>query len=47
MEQGLPSQEMDTVTKVQILDVGVYISYSVNTFGKGINPTILPPAMGK
>ena len=23
------------------------ISYSTNTFGKGMNPIILPPAMGK
>ena len=24
-----------------------YISHSTNTFGKGMNPIILPPAMGK
>ena len=25
----------------------VSISYSINTFGKGMNPTILSPVMGK
>ena len=35
---------MDTATRVQILDE---ILYSTNTFGKGMNPIILPPAMGK
>ena len=29
---------MDTVTRVQILDEPVYISYSNSTLGKGINP---------
>ena len=24
-----------------------YISHSTNTLGKGVNPIILPPAMGK
>ena len=38
---------MDTVTWVQILDEAVYISKSANTFGKGMNPIILPPAMDK
>ena len=32
---------------VQILDEIVYISHSVNTFEKSINPTILLPAPGK
>ena len=31
----------------QILDKTVYISHSVNTFGKGMNPIILPPVMGR
>ena len=35
------------VTKVQILDKAVGISHSANTFGKDMNLTILPPAMGK
>ena len=39
------SLEMDTVTRVQILDKGVCISHSANTLG--MNPIILPPAMGK
>ena len=34
-------------TRVQILDEAVYIVHSTNTLGKGMNPTILPPAMGK
>ena len=39
--------EMDTATRVQILHETDYISHSSNTLGKGINPIILPPAMGK
>ena len=39
--------EMDTVTQVQILDETDCISHSTNTLGKGMNPIILPPAMGK
>ena len=35
------------VTKVQILDKAAYISHSTNTFGKGMYPTILSPAMSK
>ena len=38
---------MDMVTQVQILDEANYISHSTNTLGKGMNPIILPPAMGK
>ena len=38
---------MDTVTRVQILEQVIYISLNANTLGKGMNPTILPPAMGK
>ena len=33
--------------RVQILDETDCISHSTNTFGKGMNPIILPPAMGK
>ena len=32
---------------VQILDGTGCISHSTNTLGKGMNPIILPPAMGK
>ena len=32
---------------VQILDQANCILYSTNILGKGINPIILPPAMGK
>ena len=32
---------------VQILDDTDCISHSPNTLGKGMNPIILPPAMGK
>ena len=39
--------EMDTATRVQILDVIDCISYSTNNLGEGMNPIILPPAMGK
>ena len=38
---------MDMATGVQILDVTDCISHSTNTLGKGMNPIILPPAMGK
>ena len=31
----------------QILDETDSISHSTNTLGKGMNPIILPPAMGK
>ena len=34
-------------TRVQILDESDCISHSTNTLGKGMNPIILPPAMGK
>ena len=43
----LSSQDMDTATRVQILDLTDCISHSTNTLGKGMNPIILPPAMGK
>ena len=43
----LASQEMETATRVQILDKTDCISRSTNTLGKGINPIILTPAMGK
>ena len=39
--------EMDMAVQVQILDEVVRISHSTNTFGKGMNLTILPPTMGK
>ena len=38
---------MDTATQVQILDKNDCISHSTNILGKGMNPIILPPAMGK
>ncbi len=38
---------MNTATRVQILDETDCISQSTNTLGKGMNPIILPPAMGK
>ena len=40
-------KEMNTATRVQILDETDCISHSTNTLGKGMNPIILPPAMGK
>ena len=42
----LLSQELDTATRVQILDETDCISHNTNTLGKGMNPIILP-AMGK
>ena len=38
---------MDTATRVQIMDETDCISHITNTLGKGMNPIILPPAMGK
>ena len=38
---------MDTATRVQTLHETDCISYSTNTFGKGMNHIILPPAMDK
>ena len=38
---------MDTATRVQNLDEADCISHSTNSLGKGMNPNILPPAMGK
>ena len=38
---------MDTVTQVQILNKVIYILHCANTLGEVMNPTILPPAMGK
>ena len=38
---------MDTVARVQILDETDCISHSTNTLEKGMNPIILPLAMGK
>ena len=38
---------MDMMTRVQILYEVDCISHCVNTLGKGMNPIILPPAMGK
>ena len=40
-------RKMDTVIRVQILDETEWISHSTNTLGKGMNPIILPTAMGK
>ena len=47
MVYWLSSQDMDTVTRVQILDETDCISHSTNTLGKGMNQNILSPAMGK
>ena len=35
------------VTRVPILDEAVYISHSANILGKGMNPTIPSPVLGK
>ena len=44
---GYCRREMDTATRVQIMDETDCISHSTNTLGKGMNPIILPPAMVK
>ena len=38
---------MDMANWVQNLEEAVCISHCANTLEKGMNPTILPPAMGK
>ena len=38
---------MDQATQAQILNEAICISHIANIFGKGMHPTILPPAMGK
>ena len=38
---------MNMPTGIQFLDGTVCISHSTNTLGKGMNPVILLPAMGK
>ena len=38
---------LKSATRVQILDETDSISYSTNTLGKGMDPIILPPAVGK
>ena len=41
------SLEIDTATRVQIPNEAARNSHSANTIVKGMNPTILSPAMGK
>ena len=38
---------MDSVNWIQFLDEAGCVSYGANNLGKGMNPTILPPAQGK
>ena len=42
----LPSWEIDTVIRV-IIDEAVCITHSTNTLGNVMNPSILPPVIGK
>ena len=44
--QWLSSQDMDTATQVQILDLTDCISHSTNTLGKGMNPKYSPFSYG-
>ena len=39
--------EMDTETRVQIIDEAVCISYSANNLGKDMHPIVFPLVMGK
>ena len=45
--RGVMVMEMDTETRVRILDETGCISHSTYTLGKGMNPIILPPAIDK
>ena len=47
MAWWLSQQEDDSGSWVQILNEAVYNSHSINTLGKGMNPSILSLAMCK
>ena len=38
---------MELVTRVQILDKAVCILHLIDALGKDMNPSVLPPVMGK
>ena len=38
---------MDSATRVQILDMSIYIIPTANTLEKGMHPTIFPQTLGK
>ena len=44
---GYRLMEINTAIRVQMLNEAVCISHGANTFGKCMNPTILPTPMGK
>ena len=46
-QSELNATEMELALWVQILDMVICISLCTNKLGKGINPSVLPPAMGK
>ena len=43
----MKTKKKNQTKRVQIQDKTDCISHSTNTLGKGMNPIILPPAMGK
>ena len=47
VQQCVPGYPKQQASGFQILDETDCISHSTNTLGKGMNPIILPPAMGK
>ena len=47
MVQWISSKGMNTATLVKTLDEAVSISHGANAVEKRMNPTILPPGMGK
>ena len=38
---------MKSAIQVQILDKPIYVSLCANALGKGMKPSLLPPAIGK
>ena len=44
--QRLSPLEMKSATRVQVQDETVCVSLRGNSFGEGMNPSILPAAMG-
>ena len=45
--QRLSLHEVNSTIRFQILNEALFISHGDNAHRKDLNPTILPPAMGK
>ena len=47
LTNGYPRKNVDIVSQVEMLNKAIIISYSANTLGKGMHPTILPRTISK